>query len=264
MAEGGVVETFEAVRSNGREFTNVDLALAAGSGDADGGKVAGGDDRTAGREGQGGEEDLVIVGADAFPDGGDNFIVGLPGSGGADIALAEEGDGANDGIGEFVDGFGKVGGSGSVDEDADRAKEFARGIEGGCGIVIATYDESLTVCGADERGEEAVVLREGGLGRICTIKDVASNDEKLDGVIPDIGEQPVKEALVLRAAVVIDQTGSEVPVGSVKDGHESGMKLKILERGRCWAAAGRMVQVRIDHRMCKRPGCATREFTGDD
>ena len=264
MAEGGVVETFEAVRSNGREITNVDLALAAGSGDADGGKVAGGDDRTAGREGQGGEEDLVIVGADALADGGDNFIVGLPGGGGADVALAEEGDGANDGAGEFVDGFGKVGGSGSVDEDADGAKEFARGIEGGGRIVIATYDESLTVRGADEGGEEAVVLREGSLGRICTIKDVASNDEKLDGVIPDLGEQPVKEALVLRAAVVIDETGSEVPVGSVKDGHESEMKLKILERDRCWAAAGRTVQVRIDHRMCKRPGCATREFTGDD
>ena len=80
-------------------------------------------------------------------------------------------------------------------------------------------------------------MRERGLGGIGAVKDIAGNDEEIDGVFPEISEEPIEKTLVLGTAVVIDQPGAKVPIGGVENGHSGEIgKCGNGEIGKCGLA----------------------------
>ena len=88
MAEGGVVEAVEEVRSDGAEVADMDVAFAVAGGGTEYSEVAHGDDETALRKVAARGELRGVVGAD----GGADLLVhgddGFTGGGLAEIALA--------------------------------------------------------------------------------------------------------------------------------------------------------------------------------
>ena len=218
VAEGGVVEAVEEVRADGSEVADVDVAFAVAGGGTEDGEVAHGDDVSAVGDGAARGELRGVVGANGGADllvhGGHGFACG----GLAEIALAQEGHGGDDGSTEIDDVVTRV----AEDMHLEAAQQFARGIEVRGGVVVAAGDDGLHGLEIGEALQEIEVERDGILRRICSIEDVAADEQGVDLLGAQRVDEPVEKGGVLRQAVALDKSSAEMPVCGVEDAHGRG------------------------------------------
>ena len=87
--------------------------------------------------------------------------------------------------------------------------------------MVAAGDDGLNRFEVGETLQEVEVKRDGILGRIRSIKDIAADEQGVDFIAAQRVEEPVEKRGMLRQAVTLDESGAEMPVCGVEDAHSA-------------------------------------------
>ena len=108
--------------------------------------------------------------------------------------------------------------------NAQGGEQIARRFQDRWGIVIARSENQRSLGPAPQFGEEAVVKREGALGRVGGVEDVPGDDDGIDVMAAHGIDEEREEATMFFVPGEIPEGLAEVPIRRVEDS-EIGRKL---------------------------------------